>query len=96
MEYVLQANDATDMNGWLVAIQQCMAPDVSLMQNNTADSHSLNTLVIRLAFLLLNKAIASRAVIVIVSDSDGGQKRFCSQLNNSKTVRDRPYASVGS
>ena len=40
-------------------------------------------------YLPLDKAIASRAVFVIVSESDGW-KIFCSQLNNSKTVRDRP------
>ena len=38
-------------------------------------------------FLPLDEAIASRAVSVIVSGSDGradGRKRFWSQLNNSK------------
>ena len=49
-------------------------------------------------------AIASRAVIVIVSGLNGRvggwasglEKRFWSQLNNSKTVRDGPYAQLGS
>ena len=41
------------------------------------------------------EAIASRAVFVIVSRA-GGRKRFWSQLNNSKTVRDRPYVSMRS
>ena len=47
----------------------------------------------------LDEAIASRAVFVIVSGSDGrtgGRKRFWSQLNNSKTVIDRSYVSIGS
>ena len=41
---------------------------------------------------------ASIAVFVIVSGSDGradGRKRFWSQLNSSKTVRVRPYMSMG-
>ena len=42
----------------------------------------------------LDKAIASRAVFVVVSRSDGNA--FESQLNNLKTVRDRPYVSMGS
>ena len=48
-------------------------------------------------FLPLDKAIASRAVFVIVSQA-GGKKSFWSQLNNSKKrVRDRPYdVSMGS
>ena len=45
--------------------------------------------------LLLDETVASRAVFVIVSGSDGW-KRFWSELNNSKTVRDRPYVSFGS
>ena len=52
-----------------------------------------------IAFLPLDEAIASRAVFVIASGSDGrtgGRKRYWSQLNNSKTVRDRPYVSIGS
>ena len=39
-------------------------------------------------FLPLDKAVASRVVFVIISGSDG-RKRFCSQPNNSKAVRDR-------
>ena len=46
-------------------------------------------------FLPLDEVVASRAVFVIVSRSDG-RKRFWSQLNNSKTVRDRPYVSIRS
>ena len=41
-------------------------------------------------FFLLYEAIASRAVIVIVSGSDrlvGGRKRFWSQINNKKPVK---------
>ena len=50
-------------------------------------------------FLPLDEAIASRAVVVIVSGSDGrtgGRKHFWNQLNNSKTVRYRPDVSMGS
>ena len=47
-------------------------------------------------FLPLDEAVASRAVFVIASGSDGRAERLWSQLNNSKTVRDRPYASMGS
>ena len=47
-------------------------------------------------FLPLDEAISSRAVFVIVSGSDGQAERFWSQLNNSKTVRDMPYMSMGS
>ena len=47
-------------------------------------------------FLLFNEAIASGAVFIIVPGRwAGGRKRFWSQLN-SKTVRDRPYLSLGS
>ena len=49
----------------------------------------------QIIFLPLDEAIASRAVFVIVSGSDG-RKRFWSQLNYPKTVRDRPYVSMGS
>ena len=48
--------------------------------------------------LLLDKAIASRAVLGIVSGSDGRVselKRFWSQLNNSERPRDRPYVPIG-
>ena len=45
-------------------------------------------------FLPLDVAVASRAVFVIVSGS-GGRERFWSQLNNSKTVRDRPCVNRG-
>ena len=50
-------------------------------------------------FLPLDEAIAiaSRALFVIVSGSDGradGWKRLWSQLNNSKTVTDRPYVPM--
>ena len=48
-------------------------------------------------FLPIDEAVASRAVFGIVSASDGrtgGRKcSFWIQLNNSKTVRDRPYVS---
>ena len=46
-------------------------------------------------FLSLDEAIASSAVFVIVSGSDG-RKRFWSHLNNSKTVRYIIYVSIGS
>ena len=42
----------------------------------------------------LDEAIASRAVFVIVSGSDGRAETLLGQLNNSKTVRDRPYVCV--
>ena len=45
-------------------------------------------------FLQLDEAVASRAAFVIVSGVDG-QKRFWSQLNISKTVRDRLYVTMG-
>ena len=51
------------------------------------------------AVLPLGEAVASRAVFVIVPGSDGrtdGWKRFWSQLNNSKSVRDKPYKSMRS
>ena len=47
-------------------------------------------------FLALDKAIAYRAVLVIVSGLDGRvgtRKRFWDQ---QKTERDRPYVSIGS
>ena len=51
-------------------------------------------------FLPLDDAIASKEVFVIIALSglDGrtdGRKRFWSQLNNFKTVRDRLYVSMG-
>ena len=49
---------------------------------------------ITLASLPLDEAVASRAVFAIVSRSSRqaiGRKRFWSQLNNSQTVRDRPF-----
>ena len=51
--------------------------------------------VLRFQCLPLDEAIVSIAVFVIVSGSDG-RKRFRGQLNNSKTVRDIPYVSMGS
>ena len=54
-----------------------------------------NKLTSRLSFLLLDQAIASGVLFVIVSESDGG-KRFLSQLSNSKTVKDIPYMSIRS
>ena len=50
-----------------------------------------------LGFLPLDEAVAFRAVFAIVSGSDGGggRERFRRQLNNHKTVRDRPYVSIG-
>ena len=45
-----------------------------------------------MSLLPLDEAIASTAIFVCASD---GRKRFWSQLNNSKTVRDRPYVSWG-
>ena len=53
----------------------------------------------KFTFLPLDEAVASRAVLVIVSGSDdraNGRKRFRSQLINSKTVRDRKFVSLGS
>ena len=48
-------------------------------------------------FLLLDEAVASRVIFVIVSGSGGrAEERFWSQLNNSKTVRHRSYALMGS
>ena len=48
------------------------------------------------AFFSLDEAIASRAVFVIASGSDGRTETlFWSQLNNTKTVSDRPYVSLG-
>ena len=46
------------------------------------------------SFLPLDEVIVSRAVFVIVFGSDG-RKHLWSQLNNPKTVRDRPYVSMG-
>ena len=49
--------------------------------------------------LPLDEVIASKAILVIVSGLDGrtdGRKRFWNHLNNSKTVRDRQYVSMGS
>ena len=46
--------------------------------------------------LPLDEAMASRAVFVIASWSDGrveGRKRFWSQLNNPKAVRDRRWGA---
>ena len=45
--------------------------------------------------LPLDEVVASRAVFVNVSGSDG-RKRFWNQLNNSKTVSYKPYVSIGS
>jgi hypothetical protein len=39
-EYVLQANDAAEMNAWLTAIQQCMTPDVPSSQTSVGSSNS--------------------------------------------------------
>ena len=51
-------------------------------------------------FVPLDEAIVSRAVFVIVPESarraDGRRSRFWSQLNYSKTVRDRSSVSIGS
>ena len=62
--------------------------------NNKVDKSISSTV----RFLPLGEAIASRAVFVAVSESDGqaGGNTFWSQINNSKTVRDRPYISIGS
>ena len=53
----------------------------------------LRTSVDTVRFLPLDEAIASRSVFVIIPGSDrqvDGRQRFWIQLNNSKTVRDRP------
>ena len=66
---------------------------------NAADSITDVFLLTGHPLLPLDEAIASRAVFAIVSGSGwqtGGRKRFWSQLNNSNTVRDRPYVSMGS
>ena len=49
----------------------------------------------RHTFLPLDESVASMAAFVILSGGDGW-RRFWSQLSNSKTVRDRPYLSMGS
>ena len=51
------------------------------------------------SFLPLYETVASGAVFDIVSGSGrraDGWKCFWSQLNNSKTIRDRPHVSIGS
>ena len=47
-------------------------------------------------FWPLDEAISSRAVIVIVSGREGQAETFLEPANNSKTVGDRPYVSIGS
>ena len=60
-------------------------------QTNKSKRYRLNMCL----FLPLDEAVASRAVIVIVSGSDGNVF-FLSQLDDSKTVRAKPYVSMGS
>ena len=55
--------------------------------------HPLLTGTLAEHFCRATKAIASIVVIVVVFRSDG--KRFWSQLDNSNTVGDRPYVSIG-
>ena len=51
--------------------------------------------VLRSLYLPLDEAIASTAVFVIISGSDGRAETVWSKLNKSKTVWDRPYVSTG-
>ena len=71
--------------------------DVNLTQGRLQISFNQcsSRLIENMAFLPLDEAVASRAVFVIVSGADG-LTGLWGQLNNSKTVRDIPYVSVGS
>ena len=80
------------------------ADTVVALVGDTFDGSSLEnayhdtTFSVIFSALPLDEAVASRLVIVIASGSDGRadwRKRFWSQLNNSQTVRDRPYVSIG-
>ena len=55
-----------------------------------------NSTLLTAMFLALDEAVVSRTVFIIVPGSDGRAQTFRSQLNNSKTVRDRRYMSIES